>query len=102
MTYIEALNECDLDEDTIEELYTYIDALTNADEIHLLHWPHHIENLIKIIIKPDALSVVRTFGDTQEPFLDRVLVYKNRIQQRLSIGYPNEYTFLRRFLGNVY
>ncbi len=101
MSYIDALNRCDLPEEIMEELIRYIDILEASDELHLINYPVHIENLIKILINPDAILVVNIRGE-HIAFLDRVLIYKNNIRCRLSSGFPNEYTFLRMLIGEIY
>ena len=99
MSYIEALDACNLTDDTLEELYAFIDTLTAADELHLLKYPHYLEKLIDIIIKPDAILVCGIIMEPHKPFLDRVLIYKDRIRAPLSTRFPNEYTFLKRLTG---
>lgn len=99
MSYIEALNVCNLSEETLNELYAFMGALTTADELHLLKYPHYIEKLINIIIKPDAILVCSVIMEPYKPFLDRVLIYKDRIRTPLSVGFPNEYTFMKRLTG---
>lgn len=101
MSYIDALNQCNLPEETLEELYKYITLLETSDELHLIHYPAHIENLIKILINPDAILVVNIMGEDIS-FLDRVLIYKNNIRCRLSSGFPNEYAFLRMLTEEIY
>lgn len=99
MSYIEALNACNLSEETLNELYAFMDTLTAADELHLLKYPYYMEKLIKIIIKPDAILVCGIMMDPYVPFLDRVLIYKDRIRAPLSVRFPNEYTFMKRLTG---
>lgn len=101
MTSIDALSQCNLPEETMEELRRYITLLEESDELCLIHYPVHIENLIKILINPDAILVVNIRGE-HIAFLDRVLIYKNNIRCRLSSGFPNEYTFLRMLIGEIY
>lgn len=101
MSYIDALNQCNLPEETLEELHRYMHLLEESDELHLIHYPAHIENLIKILINPDAILVVNMMGE-DTTFLDRILIYKNNIRCRLSSGFPNEYTFLRTLTGEIY
>ena len=101
MTYIDALNQCNLPEETMEELHRYITLLEASDELHLIRYPMHIEKLIKILINPDAILVVNMMGE-HTPFLDRVLIYKNNIRCQLSSGFPNEYAFLRMLTGEEY
>ena len=101
MSYIDALNRCNLPEETLEELHRYMNLLEASDELHLIHYPVHIENLIKILIKPDAILVVNIMGEDTS-FLNRVLVYKNNIRCRLSSGFPNEYAFLRMLTEEIY
>lgn len=99
MSYIEALNACNLNEETLNELYRFIDTLTNADELHLLKYPHYMEKLINIMVNPDAILVCNILMEPYEPFLDRVLIYKDRIRAPLSVRFPNEYTFMKRLTG---
>ena len=99
MSYIDALNACNLSEETINELYKFIDTLTRADELHLLKYPHYMEKLINIIIKPDAILVCGIIMEPHKPFLDRVLIYKDGIRAPLSVRFPNEYTFMKRLTG---
>lgn len=99
MSYIDALNACNLSEETLNELYRFIDTLTIADELHMLKYPHYMEKLINIIIKPDAILVYGIIMEPYKPFLDRVLIYKDRIRAPLSVRFPNEYTFMKRLTG---
>ncbi len=99
MSYIEALNACNLSDETLNELYEFIDSLTNSNELHLLKYPHYIEKLINIIVKPDAILACSIMMEPYKPFLDRVLIYKDRIRAPLSVGFPNEYTFMKRLTG---
>ena len=99
MSYIDALNACNLPDETLKELYTFMDTLTAADELHLLKYPHYMEKLIEIIIKPDAVLVCGIIMEPDKPFLDRVLIYKDHIRAPLSTRFPNEYAFLKRLTG---
>lgn len=96
MSYIDELNACNLSEETLNELYNFIDTLTKADELHLLKYPHYMEKLINIIIKPDAILVCNILMEPYKPFLDRVLIYKDDIRAPLSVRFPNEYAFMKR------
>lgn len=99
MTYIDALNACNLPDETLEELYVFMDEITDADEAHLLKYPYYMEKLINIIIKPDAILVCGIIMEPYKPFLDRVLIYKDHIRSPLSVRFPNEYIFLKRLTG---
>ena len=99
MSYIDALIACNLNESTLNELYTFMDTLTAADELYLLKYPHYMEKLIEIVIKPDAILVYGIMMEPDKPFLDRVLIYKDHIRAPLSTRFPNEYTFLKRLTG---
>ena len=99
MTYIDALNACNLDEATLNELYAYMDYLTETDVLECIHHPIYLEKLIEIIIKPDTVLVRSILSETYTPFLDRVLIYKDHIRAPLSTCFPNEYTFLKRLTG---
>ena len=99
MSYIDALIACNLPDETLEELYTFMDRLTAADELHLLKYPHYMEKLINIIIKPDAILVYGIILEPHKPFLDRVLIYRDHIRAPLSARFPNEYAFLKRLTG---
>ena len=99
MSYIDALNACNLPDETLEELYSLMDTLTAANELHLLKYPYYMEKLINIIIKPDAILVCGIMMEPHKPFLDRVLIYRDRIRAPLSARFPNEYTFLKRLTG---
>lgn len=99
MSYIEALNACNLSDETLNELYIFIDTLTSADELYLLKYPHYMEKLINILIKPDAIITCSIIMEPYKPFLDRVLIYKNRIRAPLRTEFPNEYTFMKRLTG---
>ena len=99
MSYIDALNACNLSDETLNELYGFIDTLTISNELHLLKYPHYMEKLINIIIKPDAILVCNILMEPYKPFLDRVLIYKDDIRAPLSDRFPNEYTFMKRLTG---
>lgn len=100
MSYIEALNACNLDRDTLEELYELMDQLMDSNELELLRYPYYLEKLIRLLIKPDAILVISgKFMEPEPPFLDRVLIYKDSIRAPLSTRFPNEYTFLKRLIG---
>ncbi len=99
MSYIEALNACNLDEATLNELSAYINHLTETNELEYIHQPLYLEKLIEIIIKPDTVLVCSLLSETYTPFLDRVLIYKDRIRAPLSTRFPNEYAFLKRLTG---
>lgn len=99
MSYIDALNDCNFSKETLDELYEYINTLSNTDELHLLKYPHYTEKLINIIIKPDAILVCNILMEPYKPFLDRVLIYKDGIRAPLSVRFPNEYTFMKRLTG---
>ena len=99
MTYIEALNECNFNEETLEELYAFMDQLAAADELNLLKYPHYQQKLIEILIKPDATLVCGIYMESHKPFFDRVLIYKDRIRSPLSVRFPNEYRFLKLLTG---
>ena len=100
MSYIEALNACNLDQDTLEELYALMDRIVDDDELELLKYPYYLEKLIRILIKPDAILVISGMSmEPVPPFLDRVLIYKDHIRAPLSTRFPNEYTFLKRLIG---
>lgn len=99
MSYIDALNNCNLPDETLEELYAFIDSLTAAGELHLLQYPHYMEKLINIIIKPDATLAYKIITEPYKPFLDRVIIYKDHIRSPLSVRFPNEYCFLKRLTG---
>jgi hypothetical protein len=99
MSYIDALNACNLSEEALNELYNYMDTLTDANELHLLKYPHYMEKLINIIVKPDAILVCNILTEPYKPFLDRVLIYKDGIRAPLSVKFPNEYTFMKRLTG---
>lgn len=99
MTYIEALNECNFSEETLEELYDFMDQLTTADELNLLRYPHYQQKLIDILIKPDATLICGIYMEPHKPFFDRVLIYKDRIRAPLSVRFPNEYRFLKLLTG---
>ena len=99
MTYIDALNACNLDESTLNELSAYMDYLTETDALDYIHQPLYLEKLIEIIIKPDTVLVCSILPETYTPFLDRVLIYKDHVRAPLSTRFPNEYTFLKRLTG---
>ena len=100
MTYIEALNACNLDQNTLEELYTLMDQLMNGGKLELIGYPYYLEKLIHILIKPDAVLVISgIFMEPEPPFIDRVLIYKDSVRAPLSTRFPNEYTFLKRLIG---
>ena len=99
MSYIDALNDCNLPVETLTELYAFMDTLTAANELHLLKYPHYMEKLINIIIKPDAILICRIIMEPYKPFLDRVIIYKDHIRSPLSVRFPNEYSFLKRLTG---
>ena len=99
MSYIDALNACNLSDEILEELYSFMDTLTAANELYLLKYPHYMEKLINIIIKPDAILVCDVMMEPYKPFLDRILVYKDHIRAPLYISFPNEYAFLKRLTG---
>lgn len=99
MTYFDALNACNLSESTLNEVYEYIDQLTEADELDCLRYPSYMEKLLEILIKPDAIMVCSVYGDYTTQWLDRVYVYKNDRRISLRLGYHNEYTFMKRLVG---
>lgn len=99
MSYIDALSLCNLSKETLNELYKFVDTLTATDELHLLKYPYYMEKLINIIVKPDAILVCGIIMEPYKPFLDRVLIYKDRIRAPLSVRFPNEYTFMKRLTG---
>jgi predicted metallo-beta-lactamase superfamily hydrolase len=99
MTYYDALHACNLDEDTLSEIYQYIDQLTEADELEYLSYPAYMEKLIEIMIKPDAVMVCTVYGDHSTPWLDRVYICKNNRRTSLRLGYHNEYIFMKRLTG---
>ena len=99
MSYIDALNLCNFSNETLEELYTFMDQLTESDELELLKYPNYQYKLIDILIKPDAVLVCTPFTDTYTPFFDRVLIYKNGIRAPLKRSFPNEYRFMKLLTG---
>ena len=99
MSYVDALNACNLDEDTLNELQSYMDYLTKNDKLDSIRYPRYLEKLIEIIIKPDAVLVCGIIMEPDKPFLDRVLIYKDHIRAPLSTRFPNEYAFLKRLTG---
>ena len=99
MSYIEALNACNLSDETLNELYEFMDTLTTDNELHLLKYPHYMEKLINIMVKPDAILACSIITESYKPFLDRVLIYKDRIRAPLSVRFPNEYAFMKRLTG---
>ena len=99
MAYFDALHSCNLDEDTLNELYQYMDQLTDSDELEFLGYPAYMEKLIEILIKPDAVMVCSIYGDHSTPWLDRVYICKHNRRISLRLGYHNEYTFLKLLTG---
>ena len=99
MSYIEALNACNLSDETLNELYEFMDTLTTDNELHLLKYPHYMEKLISIIVKPDAILACGVITEPYISFLDRVLIYKDGIRAPLSARFPNEYTFMKLLSG---
>ena len=99
MSYIESLNECNLSNETLNELYGFMDTLTISNELHLLKYPHYMEKLINIMVKPDAILACSVIMEPYTSFLDRVLIYKDGIRAPLSDRFPNEYTFMKRLSG---
>jgi hypothetical protein len=99
MTYIDALNLCNFSNETLEELYTFMDQLTESNELELLKYPHYQQKLIEILIKPDSTLVCAVYEEKYTPFFDRVLIYKDNIRAPLKSRFPNEYRFMRLLTG---
>jgi hypothetical protein len=99
MSYMDALNECNLSDKTLDDLYAFMDRLTKSDELELLKYPHYQQKLIELLIKPDAILVCNLFMEPCKPFFDRVLIYKDNIRAPLKSRFPNEYRFMKLLTG---
>lgn len=99
MSYIDALKLCNFSNETLEELYAFMDQLTESDELGLLKYPHYQQKLIEILIKPDVTLVCSIYEEKYTPFFDRIVIYKDNIRAPLKSRFPNEYRFMRLLTG---
>ena len=99
MTYHDILANCELDAAVIEDIRSYLHNLEVINGLQYLDYPCHLEQLIKIMVQPNAILIVRSmYGDEDEPFLNRVLIYKNRMRCNFALGFPKEYELIKRLI----